>query len=169
MLPNVQKQLFEHIFNSFRLMILDDSSAFSEGEETFFSLTCYSKVLSAESASSCRNMCTHKHTHQKHFKTQISMIIGDRWADFTWYAGCCSAVMRTHPAELGAFQLWHLVFFLVFFLILFKWPQAHKMCLLPLPNHTCLTTEQETTHCQFKHQIPVSWCFFKGLTWLNPK
>lgn len=74
------------------------------------------------------------------------MIIGDRWADFTWYAGCCSAVMRTHPAELGAFQLWHLVFFLVFFLILFKWPQAHKMCLLPLPNHTCLTTEQETTH-----------------------
>lgn len=75
-----------------------------------------------------------------------------RWQeDFTWYAGCCSAVMRTHPAELGAFQLWHLVFFLVFFLILFKWPQAHKMCLLPLPNHTCLTTEQETTHCQFKH------------------
>lgn len=38
-----------------------------------------------------------------------------RWQeDFTWYAGCCSAVMRTHPAELGAFQLWHLVFFCFF-------------------------------------------------------
>lgn len=74
------------------------------------------------------------------------MIIGDRWADFTWYAGCCSAVMRTHPAELGAFQLWHLVFFCFFFKFSLHGLRRTKWHLLPLPNHTCLTTEQETTH-----------------------
>lgn len=70
-----------------------------------------------------------------------------RWQeDFTWYAGCCSAVMRTHPAELGAFQLWHLVFFCFFFKFSLHGLRRTKSHLLPLPNHTCLTTEQETTH-----------------------
>lgn len=73
--------------------------------------------------------------------------------DYRWQVGGLHLVCRllfccyAHtPSRTGSFPTLAPCFFFVFLKILFKWPQAHKMCLLPLPNHTCLTTEQETTH-----------------------
>lgn len=77
------------------------------------------------------------------------MIIGDRWADFTWYAGCCSAVLLLCAHTQQNWELSNsgtLFFFVFFFKFSLNGLRRTKWHLLPLPNHTCLTTEQETTH-----------------------
>lgn len=45
------------------------------------------------------------------------MIIGDRWADFTWYAGCCSAVLLlcAHTQQNWELSNSGTLFFFVFF------------------------------------------------------
>ena len=101
-----KNNFFKHIFNLFPLMIPGDSAALSDGAEAFF---WFDVLLRSTHTPSGESVHAQTHTHQEHLKTSISVITGDRRADFTWYAGCCCAVMWTHPAELGDFQLWHLV------------------------------------------------------------
>lgn len=73
-----------------------------------------------------------------------------RWQeDFTWYAGCCSAVLLLCAHTQQNWELSNsgtLFFFVFFFKFSLNGLRRTKWHLLPLPNHTCLTTKQETTH-----------------------
>lgn len=147
-------QMYKNNFlNTFLTPFVDSRWFFS----TFWrwrSIFLFDVLLKSTQRWECELLQEHVHTQTHAPETFQNLDKYDyRWQeDFTWYAGCCSAVMRTHPAELGAFQLWHLVFFWFFFKILFTWPQAHKMT--PAASAKPYMFDNWTrnhTHCQFKH------------------
>lgn len=153
MLPNVQKQLFEHIFNSFRWfpMILQHFLKVKK----HFSVWRVTQKCSHTQRWECELLQEHVHA-QTHAPETFQNL--DKY-DYRWQVGGLHLVCRllfccyAHtPSRTGSFPTLAPCVFFCFFFILFKWPQAHKMT--PAASAKPYMFDNWTrnhTHCQFKH------------------